>query len=262
MSDFTRRSGRVAELRAGSIGFRNEDRGQFENEAWVFSPPATNPRATWLRQGWALGRDYALASANLTVETGDGITRIYATTGASDRTITLPPAALNAGRPLFVYKMDSAVGKITIDGAASETIDGNLTVGIWYQRNWLELLCTGTEWLIIGAPMVLRPANPVEVVGNYNPGSTPTTYNVSFSAYVPAGTKAVYVDSYCQSTTAGHYFQFLKTGVTWLGQDIQVANQNIHLAGIVPLDASLTLDTWFSNAAISGFYLELLGYWL
>ena len=64
-------------------------------------------------------------------------------------TMTLPPAALSAGRIVAIKKTDSSGYAVTIDGNASETIDDATTATISVQYVTLELFCDGTEWWII-----------------------------------------------------------------------------------------------------------------
>lgn len=64
-------------------------------------------------------------------------------------TLTLPPAAGNEGRQLVVKKVDSSGNAVTIDGNASETIDGAATLAITLQYQAYALICDGTEWWVL-----------------------------------------------------------------------------------------------------------------
>ncbi len=71
------------------------------------------------------------------------------TTGASDKTVTLPPAASNVDAIIHVNKADSGSGKVIVDGNASELINGELTQAILSQHTSLHLYCNGTRWILI-----------------------------------------------------------------------------------------------------------------
>jgi len=88
-------------------------------------------------------------SADYTVLDDDGIHTILMTTGASDKTVTLPTAAANDGRIIKVVKVDSDVGKCLIDGESTETINGSTsTKKLYHQYAYCELQCNGTGWYV------------------------------------------------------------------------------------------------------------------
>lgn len=64
-------------------------------------------------------------------------------------TITLPAAASNTGKVFYIKKIDSSANAVTIDGNASETIDGAATVTITLQYESLTIVCDGSNWHII-----------------------------------------------------------------------------------------------------------------
>jgi hypothetical protein len=90
------------------------------------------------------------ASADATISDGDGYDTVLVTTGATSRTITLPTAADNAGRKLFIKKVDSGVGTVTVEGEGAETIDDSANYVITSQYAFVTLVCNGTGWFIIG----------------------------------------------------------------------------------------------------------------
>lgn len=73
---------------------------------------------------------------------------ILVTTGASDKTITLPAVASSTDVVIEVKKVDSGVGDVIIDGNAAETIDGTATQVISSQYSSLTLHCDGSTWHI------------------------------------------------------------------------------------------------------------------
>lgn len=92
----------------------------------------------------------AVASTNYTVLDNDGYHTILVTTGASQRTITLPTAADNAGRYLWIQKADTGAGSVLIDGEGAETIDGAANLLLPRAYDSATLIGTGTGWAIVG----------------------------------------------------------------------------------------------------------------
>jgi hypothetical protein len=86
-------------------------------------------------------------SADYTAENGDFV---LVTTGASVITITLPEASLNQDAIIEIKKVDAGAGTVTIDGNASETIDGSLTQPLNTQYDFMKLHCDGSNWHIKG----------------------------------------------------------------------------------------------------------------
>lgn len=73
---------------------------------------------------------------------------ITATTGSA-WTLTLYAASGNAGRVLRIKKTSSDVNALTIDGNASETIDGSTTTTINTQYEEVTIICDGSNWHIL-----------------------------------------------------------------------------------------------------------------
>jgi hypothetical protein len=86
-------------------------------------------------------------SANYTATSSDY--SIFCTGGSSGIIITLPASASNSGRIYVIKKVDSGLGKITIDGNASETIDGELTWVLTLQFESITIQSNGSNWYII-----------------------------------------------------------------------------------------------------------------
>lgn len=63
---------------------------------------------------------------------------------------TLPSAASTSGRMYTFKKTDSSTNKITIDGNASETIDGIITYPLIERNQSVTIQSNGTNWNIIG----------------------------------------------------------------------------------------------------------------
>jgi hypothetical protein len=84
----------------------------------------------------------AVASADYTILDADGYYHILVTTGASNRTITLPAAANNSGRKIFIKKADSGAGQVILSG----TIEGGATNIIYKQYGYCRLISDGSSW--------------------------------------------------------------------------------------------------------------------
>jgi len=85
--------------------------------------------------------DYTLTAADRTV--------LVSASGAA-RTMTLPAAAGHFGRIYTIKKTDGSANTVTIDGNASETIDGATTKVLTAQYEVVTIQCDGANWHIIG----------------------------------------------------------------------------------------------------------------
>jgi hypothetical protein len=92
--------------------------------------------------GWTL----TTTSTSITAS-ANNVILCNATSGAI--TITLPAASSNTNKIYGIKKIDSSINTITIDGNASETIDGALTQVISSQYDCLTIMCDGSNWYII-----------------------------------------------------------------------------------------------------------------
>jgi len=95
---------------------------------------------------------YRTVAASTTLTNNDYILSVVAP--AANVTVTLPAvAAVQPGRPYFIIKDDTATQTVTLDGNASETIDGatTLAVGAAGQYGALRIVSTGTAWRVISA---------------------------------------------------------------------------------------------------------------
>jgi hypothetical protein len=61
----------------------------------------------------------------------------------------MPQASTCNGATFKIKKTDSSINNVTVDGYASETIDGELTYIIGAKNGAIELISTGTEWYIL-----------------------------------------------------------------------------------------------------------------
>lgn len=87
--------------------------------------------------------------------TAAGYTVILVNTSGQGITITLPEANINAGKYYYIKKIDSAGGVVTITGGtAAETIDGEVELRLGLQYQFIQVLCDGTVWHVIGGMSV------------------------------------------------------------------------------------------------------------
>ena len=126
----------------------------------------------------------AVASADYTILDADGYYNIFVTTGASNRTITLPAAANNAGRKILIKKADSGAGLVVISG----TIEGVATNNIYKQYGYCRIISDGTSWLF---------EEDITEEGSYTLGASGVTNVAAISdvaAYYKRKGKWIYVE--------------------------------------------------------------------
>lgn len=140
-------SGAAAKLDSGTAGTR------------LTSAGAAAPTWTWSTT--------SAKSADYTVTDTDGIHTLLVTTGSStDKTMTLPTASANAGREIYIKKVDSGTNKVIVDGEGSETIDGDTVRNLPVQFDAMRIVCDGTTWHILATD--LNPKNAT----SYTPGDS------------------------------------------------------------------------------------------
>lgn len=105
----------------------------------------------------------AAKSANYTVVIGDiHGTLTVDSTGAS-RTITLLAAATAlSGFTITVVKADTSVNTVTIDGNASETIDGALTKVLRLPYQSATLVCDGSQWVTVAETNTIQSGSTAD----------------------------------------------------------------------------------------------------
>jgi hypothetical protein len=101
----------------------------------------------------------AAAESSVTGTTTATISRMHVCSGTTaDYTITLPAASGNTGK-LIGFRMSNALTQlVTLDGNASETIDGLTTRVMWAGESAI-LLCDGSNWFKIAGKSI-----PLEAV--------------------------------------------------------------------------------------------------
>lgn len=64
-------------------------------------------------------------------------------------TLTLPASSGLTGRVFVIKKIDSSANVVTVDGNASETIDGETTLSLYNQYESVKIMSDGTNWVVI-----------------------------------------------------------------------------------------------------------------
>ncbi len=103
-----------------------------------------NRIATYLQGGGATRGTYRSVTATGNVVSGDYLLICDSTAGAI--TLTLPPAALVPGRIYAFKRINSGGGSVTIDGYASETIDGAATASLTSHWDSFIIMSDGVAW--------------------------------------------------------------------------------------------------------------------
>jgi hypothetical protein len=85
-----------------------------------------------------------------------------------DRTITLPTLADNLGRVLEFQKLDTDLGKISVDGEGAETIDGQTSQEISIPGDSLKIIAGSTEWKLLKETRPLVKGNNIFINGNFD----------------------------------------------------------------------------------------------
>jgi hypothetical protein len=89
-------------------------------------------------------------SADYTITGRTDSPTIQVTTGATDRTITLPAGTgMIPGDEIEVDKDDSGTGKVTLAAAGADTIDGVASVDIDSQYDLARVRWTGSRWRLV-----------------------------------------------------------------------------------------------------------------
>jgi len=121
-------------------------------------------------------------------------------------TVTLPAASGNAGRVLYIKRNSS--GTITIDGNASETIDGSLTLSLSTTLASAVLVCDGSNWFTFGGSsssslIVIESISGVASITNGTGLAicSGTTYTVTLPA---AATVGAGYQLYVKRTSSGN----------------------------------------------------------
>jgi hypothetical protein len=144
-------------------------------------------------------------SANYTITDIDDIYTLLVTTGVSTITITLPTLADNQNRKIKIIKVDSGVGKITLDGEGAETINSVETIDFKYQYEGIEIIATSSEWSILNwipTQGVISKLEEFSIADNTNIDGAVTieTYTASQKMLVRVNAKANFTNGQADGT--------------------------------------------------------------
>jgi hypothetical protein len=84
-------------------------------------------------------------TANYTVTTSDRL--VYGNTASGNITLTLPAAASVTPNTVYSFQKTNASNTLTLDGNASETIDGATTKALTALNSRADLVSDGSNWL-------------------------------------------------------------------------------------------------------------------
>lgn len=102
-----------------------------------------------LETSQSFGAGIITTTTDLTLSAAHHTVLVDATSG--NITITLPAVATRARRIYCIKKIDSSGNTVTIDGNASETIDGATTVVLSTQYSGKQIQGNGSAWFIISS---------------------------------------------------------------------------------------------------------------
>lgn len=96
----------------------------------------------------AIGTRYQSSeTGTVTLDRDDDVVLCSASGGAF--TVTLPAVASFQHKVYTIMKTDSGGNAVTVDGNASETINGATTQALAAQYDSITIVCNGTAWFII-----------------------------------------------------------------------------------------------------------------
>jgi hypothetical protein len=104
----------------------------------------STPNSTLDIQG-SLGYKYNTITAATTLNQTHNV--VFCNSGPY--TVTLPAAASNAGKVYYIKNISSTNVTITLDGNASETIDGSTTYGLGLYKHAVRIICDGSKWHVL-----------------------------------------------------------------------------------------------------------------
>ena len=135
-------------------------------------------------------------------------TFILCDTAAGAWVLTLPPAATIAGKIFIIKKSSGDTNVLTIDGNASEIIDGITTYSLSAQNQFVALISNGTNWFIIATSTPTTYYQPVHLVSVMSTGNQTLTSSV----YTKLTFSEVEVDPLNEYSTASNRFTPMKSG--------------------------------------------------
>ncbi len=146
---------RLKQLPSGAVLFmsntadvaQNNSNFYFDATNYRLSVAAGTTPASTLQVGGSLATAITTKTANYTASGNDYTILCNNTSGAI--TISLPTAVGVTGRIYVIKKISGAGNNVTIDGFASETIDGVTTNTLTTQYNSIMIQSDGANWYIL-----------------------------------------------------------------------------------------------------------------
>ncbi len=145
-------------------------------------------------------------------------------------TVTLPPAADMPYQELFIKKTDATFSAVTLDGNASEQIDGANTILLCTKGEWVRLLSLSTSWTVLESGYYMGKT-----------AYTPTgawIANSTYTAYWWRTGNRINIDfliSLAGAPTSAALYVNLPTGVS-----VDTTNRTIAVAGATPFAGNIT----------------------
>lgn len=121
-------------------------RGKAEVQTGAPSTPHTG--AIWLDTDEDYSSIYTVTTTTYNVDNLYTVLLVDDDTAGSTVTLTLPPVSANTGIT-FTIKKTGSTADVIIDGAVSETIDGETTITIDAQYESVTIVCDGSAWHIL-----------------------------------------------------------------------------------------------------------------
>lgn len=193
-------------------------------------------------------------NASYTVLDNDNYDKLFFSTGASTRTLLLPSLASNLGRTLYISKIDTGVGILTVDGASAETINGAATFSLYGQYEAITIFAQTTGWVIINFGSM-----PWQT---FTPTGTWVT-NATWSGTFKKVGDQLYVRSFVSVATGGvtgSYTQNTPNSLTIDTAKLLITSNNVFAIGGVgtaraaAVNYFLTAGYSSSTAVRAGFY--------
>ena len=115
-------------------------------------------------------------------------------------TLDLPTAVGNGGRTYYFKKTDSSANAVTIDPNGAQTIDGETTVGLGNQYDYLLIESDGSNWTIVAS-------NSVDIINELSSASGVTIDSVlikdnTVTATTVTGNTSIVTDTISEKTGA------------------------------------------------------------
>jgi hypothetical protein len=152
----------------------------------------------------------AAKSADYTILDGDGYGTVEVTTSTSTITITLPAVANNTGRTISIKKVDGSTGKVSLNGAGSEEVDGSTTDNeLLNQYDVITVISNGTQWLILSERLASTDPSYIRLGGQAALGSTHAKIITHPTTTHSGGTEITYT----RDTANGDDFEVASAGL-------------------------------------------------